>query len=124
MRMACWAAALVRWRSCFQALRTRPGSWGAVPIRMGLDSRLERVGYAPFPQRDLRRWGYSMSRPLLEQVVRQFVARDRRIEIRAGSPAREILASPDRGGVSAVWVAKHGGAAEIRIVGRLVQTFP
>src|SRR5678815_37794 len=31
---------------------------GAVPIRIGLDSRLEQVGYDPFPQRDLGRWGY------------------------------------------------------------------
>jgi 2-polyprenyl-6-methoxyphenol hydroxylase-like FAD-dependent oxidoreductase len=85
---------------------------GAVPIRIGLDSRLEQVGYDPFPQRDLGRWGYSMSRPLLEQVVRQFVARDPRIEIRAGSPATEIIASADRGGVSAVRIEKRGGTAE------------
>jgi 2-polyprenyl-6-methoxyphenol hydroxylase-like FAD-dependent oxidoreductase len=85
---------------------------GAVPIRVGLDSRLEQLGYDPFPQRDLGRWGYSMSRPLLEQVVRQFVARDRRIEIRTGSPVREIVASADRAGVSAVRISKHGSTAE------------
>ncbi len=85
---------------------------GAVPIRIGLDSRLEQVGYDPFPQRDLGRWGYSMSRPLLEHVVRRFVARDPRIEIRAGSSAREIIVSADRVGVSAVRIEKRGGAAE------------
>jgi 2-polyprenyl-6-methoxyphenol hydroxylase-like FAD-dependent oxidoreductase len=53
-----------------------------------------------------------MSRPLLEQVVRQFVARDSRIEIREGSPAREIIASADRAGVSAVRIDKRGGTAE------------
>lgn len=85
---------------------------GAVPIRVGLDSRLEQVGYDPFPQRDLGRWGYSMSRPLLEHVVRQFVERDGRIETRVGSPVREIVASTDQAGVSAVRIEKHGGAAE------------
>ena len=85
---------------------------GAVPIRVGLDSRLEQVGYDPFPQRDLGRWGYSMSRPMLEHVVRQFVERDSRIETRLGSPVREIVASADRAGVSAVRIEKYGGAAE------------
>ena len=85
---------------------------GAVPIRVGLDSRLEQVGYDPFPQRDLGRWGYSMSRPLLEHVVRQFVERDGRIVTRAGCPVREIIASADRGGVSGVRIEKRGGAPE------------
>jgi 2-polyprenyl-6-methoxyphenol hydroxylase-like FAD-dependent oxidoreductase len=85
---------------------------GAVPIRTGLDSRLEQVGYDPFPQRDLGRWGYSMSRPLLEQVVRQFVARNLRVEIRTRSQVREIIASADRGGVSAVRIEKHGATTE------------
>ena len=85
---------------------------GAVPIRVGLDSRLEQVGYDPFPQRDLGWWGYSMSRPLLEHVVRQFVEQDGRIETRGGSPVREIVASADRAGVSAVRIEKHGSAAE------------
>ena len=84
----------------------------AVPIRVGLDTRLEQVGYDPFPQRDLGWWGYSMSRPLLEHVVRQFVEQDGRIETRGGSPVREIVASADRSGVSAVRIEKHGGAAE------------
>ncbi|MDE2296889.1 MAG: hypothetical protein KGK18_01865, partial [Burkholderiales bacterium] len=85
---------------------------GAVPIRVGLDSRLEQVGYDPFPQRDLDLWNYSMSRPLLEHVVRQFVERDRRIELRDASPVREIIASPDRVGVSGVRIEKRRSASE------------
>ena len=85
---------------------------GAVPIRVGLDSRLEQVGYDPFPQRDLGRLNYSMSRPLLEHVVREFVRRDRRIELRDGSPVREIFASADRAGVSGVRIEKRGGSPE------------
>jgi len=68
---------------------------GAVPIRIGLDSRLEQPGYDPFPRHDLGRTRYSMSRPLLEHVVRGFVERDHRIEIRPDCRVREIVASPD-----------------------------
>jgi 2-polyprenyl-6-methoxyphenol hydroxylase-like FAD-dependent oxidoreductase len=85
---------------------------GAVPIRVGLDSRLEQVGYDPFPQRDLRRWNYSMSRPLLEHVVRQFVLRDRRIEIRDRLGVREIIASVHGGGVSGVRIESRGSATD------------
>jgi|KBSMisStaDraftv2_1062788.scaffolds.fasta_scaffold02313_3 2-polyprenyl-6-methoxyphenol hydroxylase-like FAD-dependent oxidoreductase len=85
---------------------------GAIPIRVGLDARLEQVGYDPFPQRDLGRWGYSMSRPLLEHVVRGFVARDDRIEMRSACPVREIIPSADRAGVSAVRVERRDGAIE------------
>lgn len=41
-----------------------------------------------------------------------FVERDSRIEIRSGSPVREIIASADRAGVSAVRIEKRGGAPE------------
>ena len=85
---------------------------GAVPIRVGLDSRLEQVGYDPFPQRDLGRWNYSMSRPLLEHVVSQFVRRDRRVEIRDRSPVRQIIASADGAGVSGVRIEKRGSASD------------
>ncbi len=83
---------------------------GAVPVRVGLDSRLEQVGYDSFSQRDLGRWGHSMSRPLLEHVVR--VERDSRIKTRVGSPVTEIIASADRASVSAVRIEKREGAAE------------
>lgn len=85
---------------------------GAIPIRVGLDSRLEQVGYDPFPRRDLGRWNYSMSRPLLEHVVRQFVRRDCRIELRDGSPVRQITPSVDGAGVSGVRIEKRGNASD------------
>ena len=47
---------------------------GAVPLRVGLDVRIEMPGYDPFPQRDLGWISYSMSRPLIELAVRQRVA--------------------------------------------------
>lgn len=85
---------------------------GAVPIRVGLDARLEQPGYDPFPQRDLGRTTYSMSRPLLEHVVRELVARDGRIEIRPNCRAREIVASPDGRHASAVRCDIDGHASE------------
>ena len=36
---------------------------GAVPVRSGLDVRVERPGFDPFPQRDLGITSYAMSRP-------------------------------------------------------------
>lgn len=44
---------------------------GAVPLKAGLDVRVERPEFNPFPQRDLGWLGYSMSRPLLEHTVRR-----------------------------------------------------
>lgn len=85
---------------------------GAVPIRVGLDSRLEQVGYDPFPQRDLGRWNYSMSRPLLEHVVREFVRRDCRIELRDGTPVKEIIVSVHGAGASGVRIEKRGSASD------------
>jgi phytoene dehydrogenase-like protein len=39
---------------------------GAVQLRAGLDVRIERPGYDPFPQRDLGWISRAMSRPLVE----------------------------------------------------------
>jgi len=46
---------------------------GAVPFRVGLDVRLETPRHDPFPRRDLGWIAYSMSRPLIEHVVRRRV---------------------------------------------------
>ena len=43
---------------------------GAVPLRVGLDVRMERPGYDPFPQRDLGWFSYALSRPTIECTVR------------------------------------------------------
>src|ERR1700755_372011 len=48
---------------------------GAVPLRAGLDLRVERPGYDPFPQRDLGWSGYAASRPTIERGGRQRVER-------------------------------------------------
>jgi 2-polyprenyl-6-methoxyphenol hydroxylase-like FAD-dependent oxidoreductase len=44
---------------------------GAVPSRIASHIRMEMPGYDPFPRRDFGWTGYTMSRPLLEHVMRQ-----------------------------------------------------
>jgi hypothetical protein len=73
-----------------------------VPVRVGLDARLETPGFDPFPQRDLGWIGYAMSRPLIELTVRQRAKRYKNITIRAQCRARELVPSPDGNAVSAI----------------------
>ena len=75
---------------------------GAVPIRVGLDVRLERPGYDPFPARDLGFAAHAMSRPLIEHTLRRRVTQDAKIIIREHCRAREIISMPDDGAVSAI----------------------
>jgi 2-polyprenyl-6-methoxyphenol hydroxylase-like FAD-dependent oxidoreductase len=75
---------------------------GAVPLRAGLDLRLERPGYDPFPQRDLGWRTYAMSRPLIELTVRRRVEQYGNITLRQRCRALEVVASPDAAAVVAV----------------------
>ena len=85
---------------------------GAVPLRVGLDVRVERPGYNPFPQRDLGWFSYAVSRPAIERAVR------RRVEGRANTTLRqrcrvlEVLASPNGGAVTGVRYENGNGASE------------
>ena len=85
---------------------------GAVPLRVGLDVRMERPGYDPFPQRDLGWFSYAVSRPAIERAVR------RRVEGRANTTLRqrcrvlEVLASPNGGAVTGVRYENGNGASE------------
>lgn len=85
---------------------------GAVPLRVGLDIRTERPGYDPFPQRDLGLLGYSMSRPLIELIVRQRVERHTGITVRQGCRAQDVVATPDGAAVTAVRCANADGKSE------------
>lgn len=75
---------------------------GAVPLTVGLDVRLERPGYDPFPARDLGWVAYAMSRPLVEFTVRQRTEQHANITIREHCRARELMASREVGAVSAI----------------------
>jgi 2-polyprenyl-6-methoxyphenol hydroxylase-like FAD-dependent oxidoreductase len=85
---------------------------GAVPLKAGLDVRVERPGYDPFPQRDLGWFGYAVSRPTIEYAVR------RRVESRANTTLRqrcrvtEVLASPNGRIVTGVRYESGNGASE------------
>jgi 2-polyprenyl-6-methoxyphenol hydroxylase-like FAD-dependent oxidoreductase len=62
---------------------------GAVPLRVGVDIRVERPGYDPFPQRDLGWLSYAVSRPTLEYAVGRRVENLANTTVRQGCRASE-----------------------------------
>jgi 2-polyprenyl-6-methoxyphenol hydroxylase-like FAD-dependent oxidoreductase len=85
---------------------------GAVPVRVGLDLRLEMPGFDPFPRRDLGVIAYAMSRPLIEFTARQRVRRHANITIRENCRAQGVVAAPGRTSVSAVRFENKNGETE------------
>jgi 2-polyprenyl-6-methoxyphenol hydroxylase-like FAD-dependent oxidoreductase len=68
---------------------------GAVPIRTGLDVRVERPGYDPFPRRDFGWSSYAASRPAIEWAVRHRVEGRANITLCERCRVRDILAAPN-----------------------------
>jgi len=85
---------------------------GAVPLRVTLDVRIEMPGYDPFPQRDLGFVTYSMSRPLIELVVRRCLERHANITLRPRCRVRGLVHSADRAAVIAVRFENADGEGE------------
>jgi 2-polyprenyl-6-methoxyphenol hydroxylase-like FAD-dependent oxidoreductase len=85
---------------------------GAVPLRAGLDIRVERPGYDPFPQRDLGWVGYAVSRPTIERAIRRRVESHANTTLRQRCRVREVLASPDGSAVTGVRYENGNGASE------------
>lgn len=85
---------------------------GAVPLRAGLDVRVERPGYDPFPQRDLGWSGYAVSRPTIERAVRRRVESQANTTLRQRYRVKEVLASPDAAVVTGVRCENDRGASE------------
>jgi 2-polyprenyl-6-methoxyphenol hydroxylase-like FAD-dependent oxidoreductase len=85
---------------------------GAVPLRVGLDVRMERPGYDPFPQRDLGFFSYAMSRPTIERAVRRRVERRANITLRQRCRVEKLLASSNGEAVSGVRFENDHGASE------------
>jgi 2-polyprenyl-6-methoxyphenol hydroxylase-like FAD-dependent oxidoreductase len=85
---------------------------GAIPLRVALDVRVEMPGYDPFPERDFGRLLYSMSRPLIERVVRQRVQQLSNVELRERCRVRDVVASPDGAAVTAVRCEEADGKSE------------
>ena len=85
---------------------------GAVALRVGLDVRVERPGYNPFPQRDLGWFSYAVSRPAIERAVRLRVEGRANTTLRQRCRVLEVLASPNRGEVTGVRYENGNGASE------------
>jgi len=85
---------------------------GAVPLRAGLDVRVERPGYDPFPQRDLGWSSYALSRPLIELIVRRRLAQRANITLRQGCRAQELIAAPDGAAIVGVRCIAGDGISE------------
>jgi len=85
---------------------------GAVPLRVGLDVRMERPGYDPFPQRDLGWSSYAVSRPAIERAVRRRVESHANITLRQSCRVQEVSASPNGAAVTGVRYENGDGASE------------
>jgi 2-polyprenyl-6-methoxyphenol hydroxylase-like FAD-dependent oxidoreductase len=87
---------------------------GAVPLRVGLDVRIERPGYDPFPQRDLGWFSYAMSRPTIERAVRRRTESRSNITLLQRCRVQEVLASPNPNGeaVTGVRYENDNGASQ------------
>jgi 2-polyprenyl-6-methoxyphenol hydroxylase-like FAD-dependent oxidoreductase len=85
---------------------------GAVPLRAGLDLRVERPGYDPFPQRDLGWSGYAASRAAIERAVRRRLEARPNIKLRERCRVHEVLAASNGGAVTGVRHANANGATE------------
>jgi 2-polyprenyl-6-methoxyphenol hydroxylase-like FAD-dependent oxidoreductase len=75
---------------------------GAVRVRVGSQARLELPGFDPFPPRDLGFNYLSMTRPLLEFVVRRLIERQSNIALISHCRVAQLLESPDRTAVTGV----------------------
>ena len=85
---------------------------GAVRLRVGLDIRVERPGFDPFPQRDLGFDAYAMSRPLVELTVRRRVQECGSIDLRQGCRVQELVHRPDGAAVTGVRYTDEADRAE------------
>jgi hypothetical protein len=86
---------------------------GAVPLRVGLDVRVERPGYDLFPQRDLGWLSYALSRPALERIVRARVESLTNTTLRQRCRVQKILATAD-GALACASKAATEGTRQLR----------
>ena len=75
---------------------------GAVRVRVGSQARLELPGFDPFPRRDLGFDDLSMTRPLLEFVVRRLIEKQGNISLISRCRVTQLLESPERTAVTGV----------------------
>jgi 2-polyprenyl-6-methoxyphenol hydroxylase-like FAD-dependent oxidoreductase len=85
---------------------------GAVPLRAGLDVRVERPGYDPFPQRDLGWTSYAVSRPTIERTVRRRVESLANATLHQRCRVQEVLVSARGETVTGVRYENDSGATQ------------
>jgi 2-polyprenyl-6-methoxyphenol hydroxylase-like FAD-dependent oxidoreductase len=85
---------------------------GALPLRVGLDVRIERPGYDPFPQRDLGWFVYAASRPTIEHTVRRRVGSRANTTLHQRCRVQELLATPNGEAVTGVRYENANGTSE------------
>jgi 2-polyprenyl-6-methoxyphenol hydroxylase-like FAD-dependent oxidoreductase len=85
---------------------------GAVPLKVGLDVRVERLPYDPFPQRDLGYVGYAVSRPTIEYTLRRRVESRKNVKLRQLCRVRELMTSPDGATVTGIRYDDADGSRE------------
>src|SRR5262245_12489327 len=86
---------------------------GAVPLRVGLDVRMERPGYDPFPQRDLGFRSYAMSRSAVEFAVRQRLRGCTNVVLEQQCRAVELVSRPAGDRVTGVRSVTASGQGDI-----------
>lgn len=92
---------------------------GAVPLNGGMEIRVERPGFDPFPARDVGVQTCAASRPLIEFVLRRRVVQLPGVQIHAPCRVTEILGSTD--GAAVTGVRYEGADGQARHLGaRLV----
>jgi 2-polyprenyl-6-methoxyphenol hydroxylase-like FAD-dependent oxidoreductase len=85
---------------------------GAVLVRSNIDTRFERLGFDPFPQRDLGLTSYALSRPAIEFAIRARLSECANIALRDRCRVSELLASADRKAVIGVRFEEDGAASQ------------
>jgi 2-polyprenyl-6-methoxyphenol hydroxylase-like FAD-dependent oxidoreductase len=83
---------------------------GALRVRVGLDLRMERPGYDPFPKRDLGFDSYALSRALIEFVTRACLDGRANVEIRQRCRVERLTADASRRTVTGVEYVDGDGA--------------
>lgn len=85
---------------------------GAHLITVSTEACWERPGYDSFPKRDLGFTSYSMTRPLLESVVRNYFAAISNIKTRERCRAQHLMTTEDGARVKGVTCLHADGASE------------
>ena len=107
------AGGLKALRTLFPGFEQDLAEAGAVKVRTGMDIRLERPGFDPFPVRDLGLEVFCMSRPLLEAVTRRRIQQTANIDISMRSRVTGLVASRDAMRIEGVRFDGEDGAAVI-----------